>query len=145
MSGGSSRDDIADEIAANRYRAQADDAYRHALGAPAPGRFADESPGAYRVRLLSGLTNFSPRWRGATPSDLAQMRRAGGLGVIEGEVFHDAIEHAHRSTGPLREIQTPDRSGRLVSRFYGNPEECWGQFKLPVRRVAKFNVPGGDL
>lgn len=145
MSGGTSRDDIADEIAANRYRAAADEAYRHATGASAPGHLPGEPVGAYRIRLLSGLTNFSRNWRTATPEDLRQMRRAGALHNVESEVFHDAVEHAQRSTGPLREVREPDRSGRLVSKFYGDPAGCWDQFKLPVRRVARFNCPGGDL
>lgn len=145
MSAGASRTDIEAEVYANQNRQRADEAFRHALGCPAPGRFADESVVAHRIRQLSALTQFSPNWKTSTPESLREMHRANALHIVEAEVFADAVEYGKRSTGPLRVIETPDDAGRPVRRFYGDADACWGQFKLPVRCVARFNCAGGDL
>lgn len=139
---GSSRDDIATEVAASRYRERADAAYRAAVGAPPPGHMPGESLAAYRVRLADGLKGFSQSYRGFNVDSLAGMARAGALANAEETIFQDAIVSAKRPVGPLREVQELDRSGRPIVKFYGDPAGCWDVFKFPVRRVARFNTGG---
>ena len=145
MSGDTSRSDIVEEMHASQYRAAADAAYRAAVNAPAPGHLPGESTAAYRLRLASGLKGFSPTYKSFTVESLASMHQAGALHIAEETIFHDAVAAARRPVGPLRETHEFDQADRKVIRFAGDPEHCWGQFKLPVRRVARFNCPGGDL
>ena len=137
-----SRDDVTDEVRANAYRAQADGAYRAAVGAPPPGHLPGESVASYRIRLASGLKGFSPTYGKMSTRDLDQMRRSGALHLAEETIYREANEAARRPTGPLREVQEPDRTGRPILRFYGSPEQCWAPFKQTPRIVTKFNTGG---
>ena len=40
----------------------------------------------------------------------------------------------------LTEVIERDITGRQISRFYGDPEVCWGAFKLPGRRISRVNT-----
>ena len=139
---GSSRSDVADEVRATQYRARADAGYRAAVGAPPPGHLPGESGTAYRLRLLDAMKGFSRTYRRLSTGDLAQMHRAGALRVAEDTVYQDAVAAARRPVGRLREVQELDRANRPIDKFYGDPGECWAPFKLPVRRVARFNTGG---
>jgi hypothetical protein len=141
---GSSRTDITDEVRATAYRAQADAAYRAATGGSAPGHLPGESIAAYRVRLATGLKPFSQTYKSVADRSLAQMYRAGALRNAEETIYREAAEHARRPVGALREVpDPPDRSGRTIVRFFGNPEDCWAPFKQTPRMVARFNVVKG--
>lgn len=135
-----SRDDVTDEVRANAYRAQADGAYRAAVGAPPPGHLPGESVASYRIRLASGLKGFSPTYGKMSTRDLDQMRRSGALHIAEETIYREANEAARRPTGPLREVQEPDRTGRPIVKFYGAPDECWGPFKQAPRYLTAFNT-----
>lgn len=145
MSAGSSRSDVTDEVRANEYRARADAAFRATVNAPPPGHLPGESVTAYRLRLLDAMKGFSPTYRKLPTESLASMARAGALGIAEETVFQDAVAAGRRPTGKLRAVDEPDGSGRVIRKFYGSPEECWGPFKLPVRRVSRFNCPNGEI
>ena len=138
----SSRTDITDEVRANAFRAQAEPAYRAALNAAPPGHLPGESVEAYRIRLASGLQPFTKTYRTMSTRDLDQMRRSGALHVAEETIYAEATAAAKRPTGPLREVQEPDRTGRPIVKFYGSPEQCWAPFKQTPRIVTKFNTGG---
>jgi hypothetical protein len=138
-----SRDDITVEVAASQYRQAADAAYRAAVGGAAPGHLPGESLAAYRIRLADGLKGFSRDYRKFSVDSLAQMHRAGALGIAEETIYRDAAEAAKRPVGPLRERKELDQSGRPIIRFYGSPDEAWGPFKTPPRYVTRFNTRGG--
>ena len=136
-----SRTDITDEVAANAHRAAADPAYRAATGGSAPGHLPGESIAAYRVRLATGLKPFSQTYKSVADSSLAGMYKAGALRNAEDTIYREAVEHARRPVGALREVpDPPDRSGRTIVRFFGSPENCWAPFKQQPRMVAKFNT-----
>lgn len=136
----SSRDDVVDEVRANVYRQQAESAYRAALNAAPPGHLPGESIAAYRVRLATGLKPFSQTYKAVADSSLAGMYRAGALRNAEETIFREAVERARRPVGALREVQdAPDRSGRVITRFFGSPEDCWAPFKQQPR-LARFNT-----
>ena len=137
----SSRTDITDEVRANAFRAQAEPAYRAALNAAPPGHLPGESIASYRVRLATGLKPFSQTYKSVADSSLAGMYRAGALRNAEETIYREAAEHARRPVGALREVpDPPDRSGRTIVRFFGNPEDCWAPFKQTPRLVTRFNV-----
>ena len=138
----SSRTDITDEVRANAYRAAADGAYRAAVGAPAPAHLPGEDIAAYRLRLASGLRPFSQTYGKMSVRDLDGMRRSGALNIAEDTIYREAEQAAKRPTGPLRQVQEPDRTGRPIVKFYGSPEQCWAPFKQTPRIVTKFNTGG---
>ena len=138
----SSRTDITDEVRANAYRAAAEPAYRATLSAAPPGYLPGESVEAYRIRLASGLQPFTKTYRTMSTRDLDQMRRSGALHVAEETIYAEATAAAKRPTGPLREVQEPDRTGRQILKFYGDPEQTWAPFKQQPRMVARFNTGG---
>ena len=138
-------DSIMTEVAANQHRERAAAAYRAAVGAPPPGHLPGESLAAYRVRLADGLKGWSPTYRKFSVDSLAQMHRAGALAVAEDTIYQDAIAAAKRPTGPLRAVPEKDQSGREIVKFFGDPKHVWDAFKLPVRRVARFNCPNGGV
>ena len=138
-----SRTDVTDEVRANAFRAQAEPAYRAALNAAPPGHLPGESIASYRVRLATGLKPFSQTYKCVADSSLAGMYRAGALRNAEETIYREAAEHARRPVGALREVpDPPDRSGRTIVRFFGNPEDCWAPFKQQPRMVARFNTGG---
>ena len=140
-----SRTDIEEEMHASKYRAAAEPAYRAAVNAPPPGHLPGESIAAYRLRLADGLKGFSSTYRSFSTQGLLSMHRANALHIAEETIYHDAIAAARRPVGPLRETHQLDQADRKIIRFDGDPEYCWGPFKAPVRRVARFNCANGDL
>ena len=138
-------DSIMTEVAANQHRERAAAAYRAAVGAPPPGHLPGESLAAYRVRLADGLKGWSPTYRKFSVDSLAQMGRAGALHIAEQTIYSDAVVAAKRPVGPLREVREADQAGREITKFYGNPSAWMDSFKLPVRRVARFNCPNGGV
>lgn len=53
----------------------------------------------------------------------------------------DRLQRQLAHSGQLVELFVTDRTGRKISRFVGDPEACWGQFKAPLRRVTGFTIP----
>lgn len=137
-----SRTDTTDEVRANTYRQQAASAYHAAVGAAPPAHLPGESIESYRLRLASGLQPFTKTYRSMSVRDLDQMRRSGALHIAEQTIYQEAVEHARRPVGPLRETQDPpDRAGRVITRFFGSPEDCWAPFKQQPR-LARFKTGG---
>lgn len=123
-------------------QSQADRVYA-AFGDSAPRWMTGEPHRNYRVRLLTPMQKHCAGWK---DKDLSKIPED-FLDIAEAAVYHDALEAAGRSdAGPeegLQEVFDTDRAGRRISRFRGHPEACWGQFKLPVKYVQKFNIARG--
>jgi hypothetical protein len=47
---------------------------------------------------------------------------------------------AHVPQGQLAEYTETDRTGRVITRFAGDPDACWGMFKQPTRLVTGWNT-----
>jgi hypothetical protein len=109
--------------------------------AGAPRWLNGESLHNYQRRLLSKYKGHSTAWK---EKDLARVHDS-VLDIAETQIYADAWTAATKPASvegqPLREIQTSDRTGRVISSFVGDAEACWGPFKLPTRRVTGFTAP----
>ena len=121
-----------------KEQARADLVYReHGRMAPPPvagERFTD-----YQSRLLEPMQRYSDTWKAVKLREVAVQPAA--LKVAADAIYADAVREArsprHVPEGTLREIKRQDQGGREVSEFYGDPEACWGPFKMPPRQ-ARF-------
>jgi hypothetical protein len=127
---------LDDFHAAQEQQARADQIYQ-ALDshAPAPRVLEGEGPLGYRKRIASDLKRHSPTWRNVEVRDLPNP----AFDVAEAQIFSDAQRAVYDPStvpaGTLREVVEPDRTGRRITRFIGDPQDCWSAFKTPVRRV----------
>ena len=116
------------------------DAIARAFGDAAPPRLAGERLFAYRCRLLEPLKKHSPEWRTV---DLHRLQ-ADSLEVAERAILDAARREATRPTsfrpGELVERTETDATGRNITRFFGDPEACWGIFKQPSRIVTGWST-----
>lgn len=108
----------------------------------APRWLAGETTMAYRKRLVGAYKDKSTAWKGV---DLDKIVDEVSLANIEKAVFHDALVVAQTaitdSASPtLRAVKTADETGRQITRFYGNPEACWGPFKHRGKLVTGINT-----
>ena len=116
-----------------------------AFGDSAPRWLNGESLVQYRKRLLRGFQSHSPAWKA---SDLVGVNDETTLANIETQVYADAMTAAMNPVsddGPmLRAVNEKDRTGRVITKFYGSPEACWGPFKMPARALSgirtKFDI-----
>jgi hypothetical protein len=46
------------------------------------------------------------------------------------------------AAGLLGEVKIPDRTGRELSYFAGDPECCWEPFKYPAKKIVGFGRRG---
>lgn len=120
---------------------KADRAYR-ALGDDAPAPLSGENLLQYRTRLLSGVQHLSPKWK-AVPLDGCNSSVLTG---IEDSIYADAMAESRHPTafrpGELRAIREADPSGRIITRFVGDPGAVWDSFSPGVRFVRRFCTPG---
>jgi hypothetical protein len=109
-----------------------------ALGdsAPPPAIVQGESLQSYRRRLADRLRVHSPRWGGHVALDHFS---GAALDEVENQIYADALaasrDPARVPAGTLRESIEVDRTGRRITRFVGDPENCWGAFKMPIKRI----------
>jgi hypothetical protein len=120
------------------HQAQANRIAR-AFGQEAPGPLDGESLTKYRQRLMAPYQQHSPTWKAANLSGVSD---EAVLTVAEDQIYRDALrartDPSVIGKGNLVETFETDRTGRPISRFYGDPEACWGQFKQPSRHVVGF-------
>lgn len=129
-------DEDADALAAAQARA---DSVYMALGKRAPRPMAGEALHSYNIRLTREVQKHSPKWAKTElhrlPSDT--------MATIQADVYADAVVAARNpddvEPGTLREIKTPDSSGRLISTFVGKGTFI-GAMKMPSRRVAAIHT-----
>lgn len=114
-----------------------------AFGDSAPRWTSSENELQYRVRLLGKFKPHSKEWREV---DLGKLG-ADALAIAENKIYADAWDAAIRPAsvegGVLREVTETDRTGRKITRFYGDTDVCWAPFKQVPRLVTgwttKFN------
>ena len=119
-------------------QSKAESAYQ-AHGLRAPARVFGEPVDDYRRRLLRPLLPHSNTWGAVSLSTLPDS----ALRIVEQEVFSDSVAAGTRSghgAGPLREVVETDRSGRKISRFFGDPEDTWSPFKMESRDVTGWKT-----
>lgn len=108
-------------------------------GDSAPNWLAGESLQQYRRRLLSPYQKYSSTWRDA---NLAGIRDESAMTVVENSIYADALSARTSSDnykpGELREVRETDQSGRVVSRFFGDPKAAWAPFQSQQRRVGRI-------
>jgi colicin import membrane protein len=129
-------DDEADALAAAQARA---DTVYMALGKRASRPMSGETLHAYNIRLTREVQKHSPKWGKTELNRLP----ADTLATIQADVYADAVVAARNpddvEPGTLREIKTPDSSGRIISTFVGKGTFI-GQMKMPSRRVTAINT-----
>lgn len=108
------------------------DRVAQAFGDSARRWLSGERLASYRRALAQPYQKYSTAWKDI---DLADLPDA-ALEVAETQIYADAWAAATKSSvlnavEGLREITETDRTGRKISKFYGNPEEVWGAFKRP--------------
>lgn len=107
------------------------------FGERAPMAVAGEKPLAYRRRILTKLQQHSTDYKAV---DLSSISDSQMLSIAEKQIYADAQHSASSSMEPgsgLREVVRQDATGRKISTFIGDAENCWAPFK--ARRVnAQF-------
>ena len=103
---------------------------------PTPSPQFDERPEEYRQRLLVVSQHLLPKnhvWSGV---DIRrQPERA--LDSVERALVHDRVQAFKSNTGPLRELsETCPRTGRVVTKFYGDTRHTWEPFTQQPRRAT---------
>jgi hypothetical protein len=103
---------------------------------------ANESDIGYTRRILKSASRYSAQWSGVDFDKLP----TSALPVAVKQVIDGGLETFKRSgpgCGPLRETVEVDRTGRKVSRFFGDPQHCWAAFKQIPRYVTGWNTALG--
>jgi hypothetical protein len=108
------------------------------FGDVAPRRLDGESAGAYTRRLLEPLKKHHPDWANdPLPTELPVLNKV--KEQILKAAGREAVLPTNIPPGTLIERVTKDAAGREISRFYGDPEACWGEFKIPPKFVIGWN------
>jgi hypothetical protein len=111
----------------------------HNTAVPQP-QFGEE-PERYRARVLSCAQSLLPVghvWGGVPIGRQPES----AFDSIERALVADRVAEFKRPVGALREVnETCPRTGRVTTRFYGDPACVWDVFAGPVARRAQF-VPG---
>jgi hypothetical protein len=134
---------LCKEMSAECREAQARaDRVAQQFGDSAPPPLMGELPEQYRRRLISAYARYSKAWRGTDLTPLAGK----ALDTVEVQVYADAMQEARQPTsltlnpGELVERVVTDDAGRRTRRFFGDPEACWGAFKMPSRLVVGWGT-----
>jgi hypothetical protein len=109
-----------------------------ALGSFAPDPAPSESSGSYRRRLAGDFQKYSKDWASV---DL-KMCAPDAFDKIEHAIYADAareiLEPTNVPPGELAERISTDQTGRRISRFFGDPEVCWGPFKQDTKVIIGY-------
>jgi hypothetical protein len=120
-------------------------------GLQAPPPVPHETLGDYRRRLVSNMQHYLPDdspWKKAR----VESQPDGNLPVYERHIFDTAVAEFTKPAGPMRKVTSlNDENGQRITRFYGDPENCWGPFKAQARLVRfdpglgrGANAPGAN-
>jgi hypothetical protein len=110
-----------------------------ALGKRASRPMTGETLHKYNIRLTREVQKHSPKW------GMTELHRlpVDTLATIQSDVYADAVVAARDPDdvphGTLREIITPDSSGRRISTFVGKGTFI-GAMKMPSRRVTAIRT-----
>ena len=126
----------------SRYVAaqQRADRVAQAFGDSARRWLTGENLAQYRRALAQPFQKHSPSWKDIDLTTLPD----NALEIAEKQIYADAWDAATKpsvlnAVEGLREVMEEDRTGRKISKFYGDPEEVWGAFKRPGIR-ARLNL-----
>jgi len=118
------------------------DAVAKAFGGSAPAPLVGESLSGYRTRLLEPFLQHSKTFKNA---NVAKIGDPSAFAAVEDSIFADAMSEATHPTsfrpGELRAIRTADPSGRVITKYRGDPNACWDQFNPPIRYARRFMTP----
>lgn len=92
----------------------------------------------FRARLASKFKHHSPMYK---DSNLFSIGDKTAMEFVTRSIYDSAEKAAHAPTGPLRSV-TSFENGHRVTRFYGNPAECWGPFMGAVK-FGRINLNAG--
>jgi hypothetical protein len=107
-------------------------------GAAVPRRQLGESNTDYRRRTLNVAQSLLPADHPWASQNLRRQPDS-ALDAIERAVVDERVNAFKSPTGPLREVnEVCPRTGRVTTKFYGDPAACWDMFAPPVRRLARF-------
>jgi hypothetical protein len=117
-----------------KWHARAD-TLAHSFGSVAPSPAVSESSLQYRKRVAAFFQPLSPDWSSA---DLRPVPK-NTFERIEAQIYNDAAREALQPTkippGTMVERISTDETGRRIKSYFGDPEACWGPFKVPPKRV----------
>jgi hypothetical protein len=125
-----------DYHAAREPQARADEIYRaFDARAPAPRVLEGEGALGYRHRVANDLKRHSATWRDVEVRSLP----LAAFEVAEKQIYADAQREARAPSnvprGQLVERIESDRTGRHITKFFGDPAACWDMFKAPHKNV----------
>ncbi len=98
---------------------------------------------AYRKRLAADLQKYSPQFKDARLDAVDHPT----LTAMEDRIYADAVATARSGNvprGQLREVKERDASGRLISRYYGDPMAWMGAFMGQGHSGRLNQKPNGD-
>lgn len=111
-----------------------------ALGEKTPYPAARERPSDFRRRVLNRLKKHSAKY---SKVDLATVTDPSLFSVVEDSIYSDAMASAHNPINlppdMLREVRDRDSTGRVITKFIGTPDACWGPFKGQKRNLTGIN------
>jgi hypothetical protein len=120
-----------------------DRVYQAVKGERAPPPMALESSNHYRRRMLAPLLKYSTDWKNA---DIWKIAPA-VLDIAERQIRADAqrigndpsaMQEFEGERASLREVRTPDATGRMITRFYGPVSATIDPFRMQPMRVKRF-------
>jgi hypothetical protein len=128
--------------AAAEFQTRADRVFEAFSIADSCPRYQDgETFVGYQQKILSKLKRYSSAW---SKADLYSIRDGATLAVAADQIFADAYAAASAppsvGSGVLRAVEETDRTGRKITRFFGDPEATWGMFKQQPRRMVGINL-----
>jgi hypothetical protein len=104
-------------------------------GTVPPEPLCNEGAEPYRARALSYAQLLLPKEHPWTNIPL----RHAPLDVAEHALIDERSAELKRPVGPLRAVTDTDRTGRAITKFYGDPEHTWAPFKGPHQRLVGIN------
>ena len=113
------------------------------FGDSAPAALAGERLHEFHARLLKPLQRYCRTFKDA---DLSKITDVATLTAIGDLVCADAMAEATHPTqfrpGQLIPHKITDASGRVITKYTGDPNACWDQFNPPTQHVRFFRTPG---
>lgn len=107
-----------------------------AFGDSAPRWLIGEQLPAYQRRLMSKYQAHSKAWKDKDLTKVDPQLLDIAETAIYSDAYQAAIHPANIGEGKLREVKTPDSTGRSLSRFYGDIAETFAPFQLACRAVT---------
>jgi hypothetical protein len=136
---------MSDEDRRGEIQYDLDQCFQAIRGERAPQPLHAESSRHYLLRGLRALQRFSDDYKQIDlkrlPDDMLTVAARQIRADVQRVARDPALMSAAMGEIPrLREIKTPDATGRLISKFYGPISETLDPFSMPAFRVKRFNT-----